>query len=107
MKAYVADDQLRHDPQRFMRLGRLAKPTDLPSRAHALRDALAGLGIALEEPADVDCAPLEVDLTADRLVGGRIGALRLPTVGVQEGGDRVEAIGPALAHFVPGFLAAR
>ena len=103
MKAYVTDDQRLHDPQQFMRLGRIAKPTDLPSRAHALRDALAGLGIALEEPADVGRAPLEVDLAAYR----HVGALRLPTVVVKEGGDRVEAIGPALAHFVHGFLAAR
>ena len=42
MKAFFTDDQLLHDPQQFMRLGRIAKPTDLPSRAHALRDALAG-----------------------------------------------------------------
>jgi len=35
VKAFVTDDQLLHDPQQFMRLGRIA--TDLPSRAHALR----------------------------------------------------------------------
>ena len=59
MKAFFTDDQLLHDPQQFMRLGRIAKPTDLPSRAHALRDALARRGIALESPQDYGRAPLE------------------------------------------------
>jgi acetoin utilization deacetylase AcuC-like enzyme len=59
MKAFFTDDQLLHDPQQFMRLGRIAKPTDLPSRAHALRDALGARGIALETPADYGRAPLE------------------------------------------------
>jgi acetoin utilization deacetylase AcuC-like enzyme len=58
MKAFFTDDQLLHDPQQFMRLGRIAKPTDLPSRAHALRDALAACGIALHVPKDVGRAPL-------------------------------------------------
>ena len=59
MQAFFTDDQLLHDPQQFMRLGRIHKPTDLPSRAHALRDALAQRGIALAEPADYGRAPLE------------------------------------------------
>ena len=59
MKAFFTDDQLLHDPQQFMRLGRISKPTDLPSRAHALRDALSLRGIALAEPAEYGRAPLE------------------------------------------------
>ena len=67
MKAFFTDDQLLHDPQQFMRLGRLMKPTDLPSRAHALRDALAGRGIALESPQDHGRAPLEAVHSVDYL----------------------------------------
>src|ERR1700710_304830 len=59
MKAFFTEDQLLHDPQQFMRLGRLMKPTDLPSRAHALRDALHARGVMVEEPADYGRAPLE------------------------------------------------
>lgn len=59
MKAFFTDDQLLHDPQQYMRLGRIHKPADLPSRAHALRDALALRGIALEAPRDYGRAPLE------------------------------------------------
>ena len=32
MKAFFSEDQLLHDPQQFMRLGRITKPTDLPAR---------------------------------------------------------------------------
>ena len=67
MKAFFTDDQLQHDPQQFMRLGRIAKPTDLPSRAHAMRDALASRGIALESPPDVGRAPLEAVHSVDYL----------------------------------------
>ncbi|MEO5737209.1 MAG: histone deacetylase family protein [Variovorax sp.] len=67
MQAFFTDDQLLHDPQQFMRLGRISKPTDLPSRAHALRDALAGRGIALEAPRDFGRAPLEAVHSADYL----------------------------------------
>ena len=67
MKAFFTDDQLLHDPQQFMRLGRIHKPTDLPSRAHALRDALAQRGIALAEPVDYGRAPLEGVHSSDYL----------------------------------------
>ncbi len=67
MKAFFTDDQLLHDPQQFMRLGRISKPTDLPSRAHALRDALALRGIALAEPEDYGRAPLEAVHSVDYL----------------------------------------
>ena len=59
MKAFFSEDQLLHQPQQFMRLGRIAKPTDLPSRAHALRGALAQRGIALDVPKDYGRAPAE------------------------------------------------
>jgi acetoin utilization deacetylase AcuC-like enzyme len=67
VRAFFSDDQLRHEPQQFMRLGRIAKPTDLPSRAHALRDALAARGIALEVPPDCGRAPLEAVHSVDYL----------------------------------------
>jgi acetoin utilization deacetylase AcuC-like enzyme len=67
MKAFFTDDQLLHDPQQFMRLGRISKPTDLPARAHALRDALAGRGIALTTPPDYGRAPLEAVHSVDYL----------------------------------------
>lgn len=67
MKAFFTDEQLLHDPQQFMRLGRICKPTDLPSRAHALRDALALRGIALAEPRDCGRAPLEAVHSTDYL----------------------------------------
>lgn len=59
MKAFFSDDQLLHQPQQFMRLGRIAQPTDLPSRAHALRDALRTRGVALDAPPDHGRAPVE------------------------------------------------
>jgi acetoin utilization deacetylase AcuC-like enzyme len=59
MKAFFTGEQLLHDPQQFMRLGRIHKPTDLPSRAEALLDALAKRGVEVAVPADVGRAPLE------------------------------------------------
>lgn len=59
MKAFFSDDQLLHDPQQFMRLGRIAKPTDLPARAEALMATLGARGIAVAAPPDAGRAPLE------------------------------------------------
>ncbi len=59
MQAYFSDDQLLHDPQQFMRLGRLCKPTDLPTRAEALMATLGTRGIAVGVPPDAGRAPLE------------------------------------------------
>lgn len=67
MKAFFTDEQLLHDPQQFMRLGRIGKPADLPTRAHALRDALAARDIALAQPPDYGRAPLEGVHSADYL----------------------------------------
>jgi acetoin utilization deacetylase AcuC-like enzyme len=59
MKAFFSPDQLLHDPQQFMRLGRMHKPTDLPARAKALAAALADCGIPLEAPPDVGAEALQ------------------------------------------------
>ena len=67
MQAFFSHDQLLHDPQQFMRLGRLVKPTDLPARAEALTAALAARGIAVTEPPDAGRAPLEQVHTAGYL----------------------------------------
>jgi acetoin utilization deacetylase AcuC-like enzyme len=67
VKAFFTDDQLLHDPQQFMRLGRISKPTDLPSRAHALREALLARGISVDEPVDYGRAPLESVHSSDYL----------------------------------------
>ena len=50
---------------------------------------------------------LAVELDAYRVVGERLGALRLPTVVVQEGGYRIDAIGQALEGFLRGFRSMR
>ncbi len=67
MKAFFTDDQLLHDPQQFMRYGRICKPADLPSRADALRGALAGRGIVLEAPPEFGRTPLETVHSTDFL----------------------------------------
>lgn len=59
MKAFFSEDQLLHDPQQFMRVGRISKPTDVPARAEALGALLASRGIALQAPPDYGRAPLE------------------------------------------------
>jgi len=51
MQTFFCPDQLLHQPQQFMRLGRIHRPTDVPARAEALRDTLAGLGLAPTVPA--------------------------------------------------------
>lgn len=85
MKAFFTDDQLLHDPQQFMRLGRISKPTDLPSRAHALRDALSRRGIVLSVPPDFGRRPLEAVHSTDYLdyletAYGQWTALKIPDV---------------------------
>lgn len=67
MKAFFSEDQLLHDPQQFMRLGRITKPTDLPARAYALRDALGTHGITLAEPPGFGRSPLEAVHSRDYL----------------------------------------
>jgi acetoin utilization deacetylase AcuC-like enzyme len=59
MKAFFSDDQLLHDPQQYMRVGRICKPTDLPTRAQALMGTLATRGIAVAVPSEAGRAALE------------------------------------------------
>ena len=60
MQAFFSDDQLLHDPQHFMRLGRICKPTDLPTRAEALMETLAARGIAVGAPPEGGRTALEL-----------------------------------------------
>lgn len=50
---------------------------------------------------------LKVEIDAYRQVGEQAGALGLPTVIVQEGGYKVDAMGMALDAFLRGFQAGR
>lgn len=59
MKAFFSDDQMLHDPQQYMRVGRICKPTDLPTRAAALQGALNARGIAVQVPPEAGRAALE------------------------------------------------
>jgi acetoin utilization deacetylase AcuC-like enzyme len=67
VKAFFTEEQFLHDPQQFMRVGRISKPTDLPARAHALRDALTTRGVGLEVPGDYGREPLEAVHSVDYL----------------------------------------
>jgi acetoin utilization deacetylase AcuC-like enzyme len=67
MQAFFSDDQLLHDPQQFMRLGRICKPTDLPTRAEALMATLAARGISVSAPPDAGRAALEQVHSTDYL----------------------------------------
>jgi len=57
MRAFFHPEQHLHDPKQFMRVGRIADPTDLPSRTEALIGALARKGITPETPQDFGTAP--------------------------------------------------
>ncbi|MDJ1159189.1 histone deacetylase family protein [Chelatococcus sp. SYSU_G07232] len=57
MRAFFHPDQRLHDPQQFMRVGRIRDPKDLPGRIDALIGALAARGIATEAPRDYGLAP--------------------------------------------------
>jgi acetoin utilization deacetylase AcuC-like enzyme len=59
MRAFFHPDQQFHDPQQFMRAGRIAAPKDLPARSAALIAGLQAMGIAVEAPGDSGLAPLE------------------------------------------------
>jgi acetoin utilization deacetylase AcuC-like enzyme len=67
MQAFFSDDQLLHDPQQYMRVGRICKPADLPTRAEALMAALATRGIAISAPPEAGRAPLEQVHSTDYL----------------------------------------
>ena len=57
MRAFYHPDQVLHDPQQFMRYGRLVPPKDLPARTEELLGALAALGVAPEVPKEHGPAP--------------------------------------------------
>ena len=57
MRAFYHPDQALHDPQQFMRYGRLVPPKDLPARTEELLGALAARGIAPDTPAEYGLAP--------------------------------------------------
>ena len=58
MRAFFDPEQMLHDPQQFMRVGRLCAPSDVPERSQALLDALTALKIPVEAPQDYGTAPL-------------------------------------------------
>ncbi|WP_299844506.1 histone deacetylase family protein [uncultured Paracoccus sp.] len=59
MRAFYHPDQALHDPQQFMRFGRISKATDVPARTSELLSALDRLGVVAEAPQDYGRAPLE------------------------------------------------
>ena len=65
MLAFYHPDQQLHDPQQFMRSGRIAAPQDLPARTEALLGALMARGIAPRMPHDCGVDPLLAVHTAD------------------------------------------
>ncbi len=67
MQAFFSDDQLLHDPQQYMRVGRICKPADLPTRAEALMGALAKRGITVSAPPDAGRTALEQVHSTDYL----------------------------------------
>src|SRR3546814_20805995 len=58
MKAFFCEEQMLHQPQQFMRLGRLCAPTDTPARAQALHAVLAARGVPVQAPPDYGRGPL-------------------------------------------------
>ncbi|NYT82642.1 histone deacetylase family protein [Alcaligenaceae bacterium] len=60
MKAFFSEEQLLHQPQQFMRAGRICAPADVPARASILNDMLAQAGIRSETPPDYGHAMLAV-----------------------------------------------
>jgi acetoin utilization deacetylase AcuC-like enzyme len=50
VRAFYHPDQAAHDPQQYMRFGRVVAPKDVPARTDALLAALTALGIAPERP---------------------------------------------------------
>jgi len=58
MRSFYHPDQSLHDPQQFMRVGRISDPKDLPSRTEALLGALAARGLTPETPPDCGLDPI-------------------------------------------------
>jgi acetoin utilization deacetylase AcuC-like enzyme len=64
MRAFYHPDQTLHDPQQYMRFGRIVAPKDLPARTHELLAALEARGVAPEAPARGVHAPHYLDFLA-------------------------------------------
>lgn len=58
MRAFYHPDQALHDPQQYMRFGKVVAPKDLPERTEKLLGALAKHGIAPERPAGHGVEPI-------------------------------------------------
>lgn len=58
MRAFFDPEQGHHDPQQFMRLGKISAPKDLPSRTDALLAALSRHAITPEAPQDYGLDPI-------------------------------------------------
>ena len=58
MRAFYHPDQALHDPQQFMRFGRMVSPKDLPERTERLLAALERHGIVPERPAETGTVPI-------------------------------------------------
>ncbi|KRE18139.1 acetylpolyamine aminohydrolase [Bosea sp. Root381] len=58
MRAFYHPDQSLHDPQQYMRFGRVVAPKDLPERTARLLGALKNHGVEPELPASHGTAPV-------------------------------------------------
>lgn len=58
MKLFFSDAQLAHRPAQYMVHGRIVDPFENPDRATTMVDALARLGLARAEPADLGREPI-------------------------------------------------
>lgn len=58
MRAFYHPDQALHDPQQYMRFGRIVAPKDLPERTAQLLKALAKHGVTPEVPAATGTDPI-------------------------------------------------
>jgi acetoin utilization deacetylase AcuC-like enzyme len=52
MRAFYHPDQALHDPQQFMRHGRIVTPKDVPARTDALLGALRAAGVPVSAPGE-------------------------------------------------------
>ena len=57
MRTFFHPDQRLHDPQQFMRVGRIARPTDVPSRCDVLLATLEARGLAPTAPEPAGLGP--------------------------------------------------
>lgn len=57
IRAFFHPDQHLHDPQQFMRFGKIASPKDLPARVDVLLQSVERQGIKVERPDDYGVAP--------------------------------------------------